>query len=120
MKIEIKAGLLVLIRLFEVFFFAIVNIMEQEKPKEEPKEEPKGSLEEFSELLIKLGREVEEKLEERRKLEEHIGLKEGEIRELEKDVFSARARLARLATEFGKLEAKRKEFEEKKFLLKKE
>lgn len=92
----------------------------KEKPKEEAEKSPREKLEEFSELLIKLGKEVEQKLEERRRLEEQIRLKEGEIRGLEKDVFSARTQLAKLAIGLGKLEAKRKEFEEKKFLLKKE
>lgn len=81
---------------------------------------PKEKLEEFSELLIKLGKEIENKLEERRKLEESIKLKEETVRKLEKEIFEARTRLAKLAIELGKSEAKRKEFEEKKLPLEKE
>ena len=71
-------------------------------------------------LLIKLGKEIEAILMEKAKLEEELKLKGVAIRQLEKEVFSARTRLARLATELSKLETRRRKFEEEKLLLEKE
>jgi chromosome segregation ATPase len=81
---------------------------------------PKEKLEEFSELLIKLGKEIEEKLLEKRKLEGEIKRKEEQVLKLGKDVFTARQRVAHLSTDLAKLEEKRRKFEEEKLLLKKE
>lgn len=83
-------------------------------------EKPREKLEEFSELLIKLGKEIEDKLKEKRKLEEQIKLKEEQARKLGREVFEARQRVAHLNIELAKLEEKRKRFEEEKILLEKE
>ena len=87
-----------------------------EEPKKKSKEE---LLEEFSELLIKLGKEIEAKLTEKEKLEAELKLKAGTIRKLESEVFSIRTQLAKIATELSKLESRRKEFEKQKLLLEK-
>jgi len=81
---------------------------------------PKEKLEEFSELLIKLGEEIEMKISEKRKLEEIIKQKEEQVRSMGKDIFSAKRRTARLSSELAKLEERRKRFEEEKLLLEKE
>ena len=93
----------------------------EKSPQEKPEEKSKGGkLEEFSELLIRLGKEIERDLEEKAQLEEQIRLQRGEIMKTEKGIFTARTRLAELSVELGGLEAKRKEFEEKKLLLEEE
>jgi len=79
-------------------------------------QKPKEKLEEFSEELITLGREIEDRLLEKRILEETLKSKEGIIRKLEAEIFTARTRRAKLSTELGKLEEKRKQFEEQKLL----
>lgn len=79
------------------------------KPRGEPKEESFG---EFPELLVKLGKEVEAKIEEKARLEQELNLKEGITRKLENEIFSIKKRLARLSTELAKLEIRKKEKEE--------
>lgn len=76
-------------------------------------------LEGFSERLIKLGEEIEQKLEEKNQLEGQLKLKEKEVMGLEKDIFSTRIQLAKLNIKLAQLEVKRKEFAEKKLLLEK-
>ncbi|HDZ54401.1 MAG TPA: hypothetical protein ENI19_01340 [Candidatus Nealsonbacteria bacterium] len=76
-------------------------------------------LEEFSRFLIKLGKEIENRLGEKGKLEEELKQKKATVRKLDSEVFLARKRLAKLLIELSDLESKRREFEEKKFLLEK-
>lgn len=77
-------------------------------------------LEEFSELLIKLGKEIESRLEEKKKLDGELKKNEVEVRKLEKEIFVIRRRQAKLSIELSELASRRREFEEKKLLLKKE
>jgi chromosome segregation ATPase len=77
-------------------------------------------LEEFSDLLMDLGREVEARLADKEKLEAELREKEAVIMKVQKEVFSIRTRLAKLSTELTRLEGRRREFEEKKFLLEKQ
>ena len=76
-------------------------------------------LEEFSELLIRLGREIEARLEEKEKLSEYRNKKEDEFRKLEREIFAIRKRQAKLSIELSGLELQRRNFEEKKLLLEK-
>ena len=89
----------------------------EEKPTEKSRDQ---LLEEFSDLLMKLGREVEARLAEKEKLEAELREKEAVIMKAQKEVFLTRTRLAKLSTELTKLEGRRREFEEKKFLLEKQ
>ena len=88
-----------------------------EEPQEKSKE---GLLEEFSELLIKLGKEIEDRLSEKEELEKELKSKEAATRQLGKEIFAIRSRLAKLFTELSKLETRRRKFEEQKLLLEKE
>ena len=91
-----------------------------EKPKGKMRKKTKGKLEEFSTHLIRLGKGIESKLKEKKALERLIEEREVRIRELEKDIFVARTRLAKLAIELGKLETEGKDIEKQESPLKKQ
>jgi len=65
-------------------------------------------LQEFSGELIELGREIEEKLKEKQRIEGEIAEKEQKMAGLRKETFSLKARLVRLEIELKKLEQRRR------------
>lgn len=74
-------------------------------------------LQRISETLIKLGKEIETKLAEKRKIEQGIKAKEEkikEIRKLESEIFQDKKRLIELNSELQKLGAQMKGIEEGK------
>jgi len=72
----------------------------------------KGNLEEFSQSLIKLGKEIESKLAEKKRLEEENDKKEDQVRKLQSEIFASEIRLAKLSTELIRLEKQRGQLEE--------
>lgn len=80
--------------------------------KDEVKNE--SELEEFSQSLIKVGKEIEGKLDEKERLENDVRKREVEVRKLQIEIFEAQTKLARLSSELSRLEEQRKRLEEQK------
>jgi len=68
-------------------------------------------LQQFSEGVVRLGKEIEEKLKEKEALEEELSKKEAEIRTLQMETFELKGKLIKINLELSKLEKRRKEFE---------
>ncbi len=75
---------------------------------------PRGKLEEFSQTLIKLGKEIEKRIAEKQKLEQDVKAKEAQIKNLQGEIFSAQMQLAGLSSELAQLETQRGKLEDKK------
>ena len=90
------------------------RIFSREKKEEESQrgEGSLGDLQKFSEDLMKLGKDVAEKFEEKKMLEKKIAGKQKELAVLQREVYDLREKLIRVSTELSKLEEKRKEMEE--------
>ena len=68
-------------------------------------------LEEFSQELIQLGRDIESRLQEKKKIEEEILKLEKQTADLRSQVFRLKERLIKINSELEKLEKRRKEIE---------
>lgn len=66
-------------------------------------------LQRFSEELISLGKEIEMRLKEKMKIEEEVGQKEKEVRQLHSGVFQLKEKLIKIDLELSKLEKRRQE-----------
>jgi chromosome segregation ATPase len=81
------------------------------KPKEN-KERPFEELEEFSAEMIRLGKDIAQKLQEKQELETQIFELEKKATQLKREIFGLRERLIKINLELSKLEQRRREVEE--------
>ena len=65
---------------------------------------PRDNLEKFSQDLIQLGKEIGEKISEKRRLEEENKLKEEQVRRLQDEIFVNQTKLAKILGDLKKLE----------------
>jgi len=80
--------------------------------KDEKKDE--SQLGEFSQSLIKVGKEIEGKLEEKERLESEIRKREVDVRKLQIEIFESQTKLAKLSSELAGLEEQRQKLEVQK------
>jgi predicted nuclease with TOPRIM domain len=81
--------------------------------KKEEKQNKIG-LEEFSQSLISVGKEIGGKLSDKERLEEEVREKEAQVRKLQIEIFEAQRKLAKLSLDLSRLEEQRKRLEEQK------
>ena len=65
---------------------------------------PRDNLEKFSQDLIQLGKEIGEKISEKRRLEEENKQKEEQVRRLQDEIFVNQTKLAKILGDLKKLE----------------
>jgi len=65
---------------------------------------PRDNLEKFSQGLIQLGKEIGEKISEKRRLEEENKQKEEQVRRLQDEIFVNQTKLAKILGDLKKLE----------------
>ena len=70
-----------------------------------------GALEKFSDEIIRLGKEINDKLRDKRETEEELSVKEKEVRALQAESFKLRERLIKINLELSRLERRRRELE---------
>jgi len=68
---------------------------------------PRDNLEKFSQDLIQLGKEIGEKISEKRRLEEENKQKEEQVRRLQDEIFVNQTKLAKILGDLKKLENKK-------------
>lgn len=87
------------------------------KRKEEEEEgvgDAYKELEEFSKEIIKLGQQIESKLERKGELEGMIRIKEKEMSSLRQEIFDLKNELSKVKSELTRLEEKRNQAQEER------
>ena len=77
--------------------------------QENKKQDQFNQLEEFSQDLLKLGKDIGQKLQEKETIEQEVVQKEGEARKLRAEIFQLKEKLIKISSELLKLEQRRKQ-----------
>lgn len=71
-----------------------------------------NNLRQFSQELLALGQAIDQNLAKKQDLENQIKGKDGEIRQIQQDIFTIKSELRKIEMELSSLENKRKDIED--------